>query len=141
MSKIGFWDSLVGDVGYYERKAINSNSADIDVLKATQNASLATLRRQVHTLYSMDQAQSMELARLRVMVRVLAEMVAEQGAGDVLAKRMEDALDGLEAEQTKAAAEVKSAEPTTVCTRCQNTVLARRTVITFDGNVCDACFY
>ncbi len=160
MSKIGFWEQLLGDVGYFEAAAINSNADSIDMMGSAQAASLDNLSRSTRALHAMDHAQSKELARLRAMIGVLAEVVTEQGCDRaVLETRMQGALDRLETKEamaqgiqahgpggpyrgegTGAAAQPKP-EAKTTCMKCTEVVLARRTTVTEDGYVCDRCFY
>ena len=159
MGKIGFWQSLLGDVGYYEREAINSNHESISMMMDAQASQSQHLNQQMRKLYELDHAQSKELAQLRTIIRVLSETIIDMGFDkERLELRMEAALDDLESEKTMAqgagagggpyrggamadAPKETKPEPKTVCTRCAKTVLMRRTTITESGNVCDRCHY
>lgn len=155
MAKIGFWEGLFGDVGHYERNAINDNAEGLSMMMEAQYSNAAHNAKQMRKLYALDHAQSKELARLRTMVRVLSDVVIELGFDrDRLANIMEDALDVLESEKTMTegsygpdgspyrggGAEAQKAEPKTTCDRCHKEVLLRRTNITEWGTTCDACF-
>jgi hypothetical protein len=160
MPKIGFWQQLLGDVGYFEAAAINANADSIDMMSTAHAASVDHLSRQTRALHAMDHAQSKELARLRTMIGVLAELVAEQGTDrSEIELRMEAALDRLESKETMAkgieshgpggpyrggASEgggSSAPERKITCKRCSEEVLARRTTMTEQGAMCDRCFY
>ncbi|MBT8494542.1 MAG: hypothetical protein KJO07_15910 [Deltaproteobacteria bacterium] len=159
MGKISFWQSLLGDVGYYEREAINSNHEGLSMMMQAQASQSQHVGSQLRKLYELDHAQSKELAQLRTIVRVLSETIIDMGFDkERLEQRMEAALDDLESEKTMVegagvgggpyrggpvadAPQEAMPEPTTVCTHCTNTVLVRRTTITEHGNVCDRCHY
>ena len=155
MSKIGFWESVFGDVGYFEREAINDNAEGMSMMLDAQFAGDEFLSGQTRKLFALDMAQSKELARLRTMVRVLSEAVTELGFDrERLATRMDDALDDLESEKTmrqgsfnpdggpyRAGVEGQADEPRTTCTVCKADVLLRRSNITETGQSCDRCFY
>ena len=155
MSKIGFWEGLFGDVGYYERRAINENAESMQMMLDASTYSDEHNSKRLRQLFELDHAQSKELARLRVMVRVLSESLTELGIDrNILEQQMESALDDLESEKTmKQGAygpggpfrggpnDDAPAEPTTVCARCSKTVLLRRTNINELGTVCDLCHY
>ncbi len=104
MSKIGFWQGLFGDVGYYERMAINDNAESMRMMMDASTYSDDMQSKQLRKLLELDHAQSKELARLRTMVRVLSETLVNDLGIDrrILGERMEDALDELESEKTMA---------------------------------------
>jgi len=156
MSKIGFWEAVLGDVGYFERQAINDNAEGMSMILGSQAAGDEFLSGQTRKLFALDMAQSKELARLRTMVRVLSEAVTELGFDrDRLATRMDDALDDLESEKTmrqgsfnpdgsgpyRSGTASQAEEPRTTCTVCKTDVLLRRSNITENGQSCDRCFY
>jgi len=163
MAKIGFWQAVLGDVGYYERDAINSNAESISMLLDSQSFRSEQLGQQMGKLFELDHAQSKELAQLRAIVRVLAETIIDMGFDkERLEQRMENALEDLESAKTMAegvgagvsgggpyrssgaedqAAVPAKPEPQCVCISCAKTVLLRRTTITERGNICDRCHY
>lgn len=155
MSRIGFWEGLFGDVGYYERMAINDNAESMQMMLDASTYGDEQAAQQLRRLFELDHAQSKELARLRTMVRVLAESLTELGLDrKKLEDQMERALDELESEKTMTEgaygpggpfrggpAEAAPAPRTTTCAKCKKTVLLRRTNIGVHGTVCDRCHY
>lgn len=159
---IGFWEALLDDVGYFERRAINEAAEQIDLLRASSSQQQTAVHKQLRRLYALDKAQSKELARMRAMIKTLATLLIESGVVEekLVQQRMEAALVEMEDTSrptprpvpvvdpyrgafrgTEPASTLRANEPSTKCGRCGDTVLLRRTQITDEGNVCDDCFY
>jgi len=74
MEKLGwFWNNE-----WRQRDAINQAAEELDVMRAERAGDTSALTR----LFNLDRAQAQEIARLRVTVEVLANLLIESGAVD-----------------------------------------------------------
>ncbi len=154
MEKIGFFEAMFHDIGYREREALNEAAHSLTM----QDIATSHNSRGLEKLFALDRVQAEEIARLRVMVEVLSEMLVDSKvlSKDTLALRVKDSFRILE--ESKHPVPSKSAEghpfrggpsskeavapePVTSCTRCGEQVYARNTQITANGTICDGCYY
>jgi|GEM_PF-4134452 len=104
-----WWDKSFGDVGWQERRRRAEAADDLD--KGDVSSS-------VQRLYALDEAQAREIARLRLTVRVLTEILVDTMGldEDLLHQRMTEAV--TEAEAASAASDKDAAAVKARCTIC-----------------------
>ncbi len=157
VERISWWHSAFGDVGWKEREAINRAAVELDILKHADVANSGQLTR----LFELDRAQGEEIERLRLMVRVLTELLVESNAvdGEKLKTKMQAAL--LAHEEAKKPKEVEAPpadftgqpktgnfmskavkkDPVVRCSQCSEEMVKSDSNLTEWGLICDDCYY
>jgi hypothetical protein len=155
MHQHNMWEFLLFDREYLFRK---DTEQDLDALRA--NAYATSVRAQAHgstlqRVIEQNVALHKDVARLTLMVGVLAEALAEKGLIDMewAGPRLRQALEKLEAPPPPPAPPKHVAAPHPVeppppaapawrlrCDGCHREVDARVTNVTEDGTLCDDCY-
>ena len=149
MEKIGFWESLFHDIGWHEREKLNEAAESIGRLSDEAGGN----REHIRSLYNLDRAQAEELEQLRTILRVMGEILIDNGvvSRESLEARLDSALRKVEDEPTNISggpyrgetrAKKKSRplrQPKTTCARCQQEVLWIHTEAREEGSVCVSC--
>ncbi len=157
VEQISWWHSAFGDVGWKEREAINRAAVELDNLRHAAAASSGQLAR----LFELDRAQGEEIERLRLMVRVLTELMVESKAvdGDQLNAKMQAALQAQEEAKRPKEIEAPPADysgqpktrnfmsktikkdPVVRCGQCSEELVKSDSNLTEWGLICDGCYY
>lgn len=117
-------------------RAMDRIDASLDMVLDNQASTAQNLSSQLRELYALDREQGRELRHLRATVRVLGELLVENGVDpSVLQIRVQAAIGETEIK----AAERAKAEKMIACASCGKKVPLQRTNITASGTVCDRC--
>jgi hypothetical protein len=131
-----------------ERQLVNEAASELQGLDLTVEG----LTGQVRRLAQLGQEQGQQIVRLQAVVDLLLDLVVEKGLVDAdhLRDRVQTVLAALEPPPppvvTAAAGPYRSGpaplpapERQTACVRCGQQVPLSKTVMTAEGEVCDAC--
>jgi hypothetical protein len=123
--RVGFFDQWAfGE--YADRKAINRNADDLNLVESN-----------VEQLQAQLAQQRQEIVQLRAMLMGVVEVLHAKAPFDNA--ELDAAVSAAHARLTAPRTPAQQAQQSTTCAKCQRTVPLSATNITAAGNVCDAC--
>lgn len=134
MTRISFFQGLVGDVSWLERSAINSAHDRADAALDIASAQGDAFGNAISRLHRTVAQQQQRIVMLESMIGVLAAVLRDNNVIDpeILDARLEAAV--LNAED-----EIAQVTDNVLCVRCSKMVPKAQTNMTEVGVVCDRC--